>query len=218
MFRESLEMFCSTRSRTMALVDQLSQEQLDFTSGVGKWSVGEVLDHLLRAENLNREQITELIELSKAGRKPFVRRTFSDVNVSVAYIPKVLLPVLEVPFTLLNTFVPARVRQYMTRNRLIPAQAPDIATPKKGRPAGELRKDLASSIKETENLFNANADLDYREMSVQHPLLGTNDVPGLLRFMAAHEQRHQSQINNIMASPQFPRPPSSGNGGPHVKL
>jgi hypothetical protein len=218
MFRESLEIFRSTRSRTLALVNDLSQTQLDFTSSAGKWSAGEVLDHLLLAERMNREQIAELIDLKRAGRNPFVRRTFSDVNVSVAYIPKSLLPALEVPFTLLNILVPARVRQYMTRNRLIPAQAPDIATPKRGRPAVELLEALAASLRDTENLLNSNADLDYREMSIQHPLLGRNDVPGLLRFLAAHEQRHQSQINNIIASPQFPKPPFSGNGGPDVKL
>ena len=31
------------------------------------------------------------------------------------------------------------------------------------------------------------------------------DVPGLLRFMSAHEQRHQSQIADIVSDPQFPR-------------
>ncbi len=218
MFRESLEMFRSTRSRTMAIADGLSQAQLDFSPAPGKWSVGEVLDHLVLAEKLNRDQIAELIELKKAGRKPLIRRTFADVNVSIAYIPKPVLPLLEVPFTLLNTFVPAGVREYMTLNRLIPAQNPDIATPRKGRLAAELHEDLTASLAETEGLFNANADLDYGEMIMQHPLMGTNDVPGLLRFMALHEQRHQSQINDITASPQFPKSNSSRNGEPHVKL
>jgi uncharacterized damage-inducible protein DinB len=217
MFRESLEMFRSTRSRTMALAKQLSQEQLDFTSATGKWSPGEVLDHLLRAERVNRDQIAELIELKKLQQKPFVRRTFADVNVSVAYIPKSLLPILEVPFTLLNTLVPVGFREFITRNRLIPAQSPDIAIPRRGRSAADLREELASSFAKTENLFNANPDLDYGEMSIQHPLMGTNSVPELLRFMALHEQRHQSQINHIMASPQFP-PQPSGKGAPHVKL
>ena len=106
MLRESLEMVRSTRSRTIALAEQLWQEQLDFTSATGKWSAGEVLDHFL----------------------------------------------------------------------------------------------------------------DYHDMSVQHPLMGTNDIPGLLRFVALHEQRHQSQINNIIASPQFPRPQPSGKGVSHVEF
>src|SRR5215813_2406520 len=102
MFQESLQLFGSTRSRTLALADQLSQEQLDFTAERGKWSIGEVLDHLLLAEKLNRDQVVELIELKRAQQKPFVRHTFADINVSIGYIPKTLLPIFEVPFTLLN--------------------------------------------------------------------------------------------------------------------
>ena len=206
MFQESLQLFRSARSRTLALAAQLSQEQLDYASATGKWSAGEVLDHLLLAEKVNREQIAELIELQKAQQKAFVKRSFADVNVSVAHIPKSLLPIFEVPFTLLNTIVPVGFREFITRHRLIPAQSPDIALPRKGRAASELREALAGSLRETEGLFEANPNLDYGEMSVRHPLMGTNSVPGLLRFMALHEQRHQSQINNIMTSPQFPRP------------
>jgi uncharacterized damage-inducible protein DinB len=218
MFQASLEMFRSARSRTIALVDQLSQEQLDFTSATGKWSTGEVLDHLLLAEKVNRDQIVELIELKKSQQTPFVRRSFADVNVSVAYIPKSVLPVLEIPFTMLNTFVPTSAREFITRHRLIPAQTPDIATPRKGRLAAELREELADSFKKTETLFKDNPDLDYCEMQVQHPLMGTNNVPELLRFMALHEQRHQSQINNTLASPRFPKPQPNGKGAAHVKL
>lgn len=218
MFRESLEMFRSARLRTISLAGGLSQAQLDFTSVPSKWSVGEVLDHLLLADKLNRDQIAELIELKRAQQTPFVRRSFADVNVSIGYIPKCVLPILEVPFTLLNTFVPAGVREYMTRNRLVPAQHPDIATPRRGRSAAELRENLANSLQKTEDLFKANADLDYSEMIAQHPLLGSNNVPELLRFMAAHEQRHQSQINNVIASPQFPESHAARKGAPHVEL
>jgi hypothetical protein len=42
-------------------------------------------------------------------------------------------------------------------------------------------------------------------MFVSHPLLGRNDVAGLLRFLALHEQRHQSQMKEIVSDPQFPQ-------------
>lgn len=205
MFRESLEMLRSTRESTMAMAHSLSQPQLDFASARGKWSAGEVLDHMLLAEELNRDQIAELIELQKGGRKAFVRRSFVDLNVSIAHIPKRVLPFLEVPFTLLNMCMPDGVREYMARHRVIPAQNPDAATPRRGRSVAELSADLAASLKETTELLHSNPELNYREMFVQHPLMGTNDVPGLLRFMALHEQRHQSQIADILSHPQFPR-------------
>jgi hypothetical protein len=114
--------------------------------------------------------------------------------------------------------VPNCLRDYLTRHRLVPFQNPDAAAPRRGRTASALNGDLINSLKKTEALFQSYPLLDYGEMVLRHPLLGSYDVPGLLRFMAAHEQRHQSQINNIMASPQFPRPHSSGNGEPHVEF
>lgn len=203
--REGLEMFRAARGRTLEMAGWLSQAQADFAPAPGKWSAGEVLDHLVLAERLNREQFVELIALRRAGRRPEIRRGFADVNVSVAYLPKSVLPFLEVPFTLLNALTPAFVRETLARNRIIPAQRPDAAAPRKGRAVGELRRDLASSFAETESLFANNLGLDYGSMFVSHPLLGRNDVPGLLRFVALHEQRHQSQIGEIAADPQFPR-------------
>ena len=202
---ESLEEFRATRAHTLALAEVLSQSQFDHAPARGGWSVGEVLDHMLLAEATNRGQIAKLIELKRAGREAELRLTFSDVNVSVAYVPRSVLPLLSTPLTLINAFVPDCLRNYLTRNRLVPFQNPDVAAPRRRRPALRLREDLLASLKETEALFQTNPNLDYGEMAVQHPLLGRYDVPGLLRFMSAHEQRHQSQIADIVSDPQFPR-------------
>jgi hypothetical protein len=124
----------------------------------------------------------------------------ADVNVSVAFLPRSVLPLLETPLTLVNAIVPDCLRSYLTRNRLVPFQNPDQATPRRGRAGEQLRRDLRDSLRETEAIFQANPDLEYGEMFVQHPLLGRYDVPGLLRFMSAHEQRHQSQVTGILSS------------------
>jgi hypothetical protein len=212
--RESLEMFRATRARTLALAEGLSQAQLDFAPAPGRWSAGEVLDHLLLAERMNREQFAELIALQRSGRRAEVRRSFADVNVSVAYLPKSILPLLEVPFTLLNMIVPGGVREAIMRNRIIPAQNPDVATPRRGRAAAELRRELSASLAETLALFDANPGLDYRAMFVQHPLLGRNDVNGLLRFLALHEERHQAQLADILADPRLPAPEPARRSDP----
>jgi hypothetical protein len=205
MLEQSLNMFRAARGRTLEIAGGLSQTQLDYAPAAGKWSVGEVLDHLLLAEKLNREQFAELIALQRSGRRPELSRSFADVNVSVAYLPKSLLPFLEIPFTFLNALTPACVREAVARSRIIPAQRPDVAAPRRGRAAADLRRDLAASLAETESLFESNPGLDYGSMFVSHPLLGRNDVAGLLRFLALHEQRHQSQIGEIAADPHFPR-------------
>jgi hypothetical protein len=201
----SLEEFRATRARTLALAEGLTQAQLDYSPMSGGWSAGEVLDHILLAEATNRDQIARLVGLRREGRRPELRLSFADVNVSIAYLPRFVLPLLEAPLTLANALVPGGLRNYLTRNRVVPFRNPDQATPRRGREARQLRGDLFDSLKETEALFYNNPDLDFGRMVVQHPLLGRYDVPGLLRFMAAHEQRHQSQLAEVLSDARFPR-------------
>jgi len=132
-------------------------------------------------------------------------RTFADVNVSIAYIPKSVLPFLEVPFRALSLVIPRAAQEFMTRYRLVPAQSPDVGIPRRGRPIDDLRQELHASLQEMVALFEANPTLDYRAMTHQHPLLGVNNVLQLLRIVALHEQRHQSQISDLLKRPGFPR-------------
>lgn len=190
---------------------------MDFEPAPGKWSVGEVLDHLILGQRLNLSYIAEVIGMKKAGQQPVLRLSFTDVDVSIGYIPKSLLPALEAPFTVLNMFLPASARDFMTSHRLVPAQSPRLTTPRRARPVDELRGYLISSLKEMEALLESHAHLDYSEMVIQHPLLGNKNISGLLRFLALHEQRHQSQLENILTTSGFPKSDFSRPGDPHVK-
>lgn len=218
MLRENLKEFRATRARTLKILDGLTQTQLDYAPGPDSWSAGEILDHIILGERINREQVGRLIEMSRKGQKPELSLTFSDLNISVAGVPPSVLMFLEGPFTLMNMFVPDGLRNYLTRKRLIPFRNPDLATPQRGRTDDELRGDLIASLRETETLFQKNADLDFSRLVLRHPLLGRYDVTGLLRFMSAHEQRHQSQIDNVMSGPQFPVSHSDRKGASHVRL
>ncbi|HJP91108.1 MAG TPA: DinB family protein [Pyrinomonadaceae bacterium] len=201
----ALDEFRATRARTLAIAEQLTRVQVEFTPDSNKWSVGEVLDHMILAERVNRDQIARQIEMKRQDRVAELSLTFSELNISIAGVPHCILSLLEGPITFMNMFVPNGLRNYLTRHRLIPFRNPDVATPQRGRSLTELASDLRSSLQQTETLLRNNADLNFNEMILRHPLLGSYNVPGLLRFMAAHEQRHQSQINNILASPRFPK-------------
>ena len=206
MYKKDLELLRLTRQETLSLIAGISQEQSDFTPAPGKWSVGEVLDHLLLAEGFYRRMFAQLIELKKSGvARPVIKNDFDDLNTSIAYIPKSLLPMLEIPFTVLNMFVPAQVRELMTEFRILPAQGPDKAQPKKGRPVAELREDLRAAYEQTAALLDGNPNYDYREMRYRHPLLGDNSLLQVLRIVALHERRHHSQIQDVLRSRQFPK-------------
>jgi hypothetical protein len=202
MYKQNLALLHSTRDDTLRLCSRISQAQSEFALP-GKWSAGEVLHHLVLADGLYRRYFTQLIELANSGETPILRSNFTELNTSIAHIPKPLLPMLEIPFTVLNLFVPTMLRETLTQFRLLPAQNPDITTPKKGEPLQDLRATLQSSCEQFETLFNDNPHLDYRAMRYQHPIMGSNNVLQMLRIMALHERRHQSQIRDILRARQF---------------
>ncbi len=202
-YRSVLEFHRAAREQTVTMVQGLSQDQMDYRPEPGKWSVGEVLDHLILGQRLNLCYIAQVIGMEEAGQRPVLQLSFTDVDVSIAYLPKAVLPAFEVPFRVMNMFLPSSVRDFLTRYRLVPAQNAEITTPRRGRAADELRNDLITSLKEMEVLLESHQHLDYSEMVVEHPLLGSNTVTGLLRFLALHEQRHQSQIKGVLSSPGF---------------
>jgi hypothetical protein len=207
--REALDLVSVTRHKTLDLIAGLSQAQLDYVPAAGKWSVGEVVDHLLLAENYYRGEIRLLIGLAKEGRTMVLRRTFADFNLSIRSLPKTLLLRAEAPLAMLTSVAPAALLQFLIRRRVFQAEHPGISTPRSRRPAAELREELSSSLASTLVPLEGGPDLHYNEMIHQHPLLGRNTVTGLLRIIALHEQRHWSQIRTILASPGFPLRPST---------
>jgi hypothetical protein len=193
------------RDATLRMVEPLTQSQLDFAPRAGAWSIGEVLDHLLRSEGLYRSEIQQLISLRILGQRPYIRRTFADMNAGPAFVPRALLPWLEVPFTMMNAFVPRIVRDALTEIPLMAIRNPDLATPTAGRVGGELKAELARSIAETHALLGANPALDFNELISEHPLTGSSSVPQMLRFLGLHERRHQRQISRMMGEARFPK-------------
>jgi uncharacterized damage-inducible protein DinB len=200
MISENLEEFRATRARTQVLVADVAQADLDYRPRSEQWSVGEILDHLMLAEGYFRREIMELIRRARAGQPTVLRRGFAELDIGLRFIPRGVLPLLEPPLTSANLFLPAFVREFLVFSRLVPARHPTFSTPRRGRPAEELRAELTTCFQETEALFAANPDLDYRQLVHIHPLLGINDVPHLLRIVTRHEQRHQGSIADVLRS------------------
>ena len=205
MYQKELKLLNETRAETLRLTAKVSQTQSEFAPLKGKWSIGEVLDHLLLAEQLYRGVFADLIEMKKAGKRAVVSDGFARVNTAIAYIPRPLMAMAEIPFTLLNMFVPSFVRELMTQSRLLPAQSPSIAEPSKGKSVAELREGLRQSCEQTTALFEANPTLDYRDMRYRHPLMGDNSTLELLRIVAFHEKRHHAQIEELLRSRSYPK-------------
>ena len=205
MVKEELTQLHAGRSRTVAMIQDLSQEQLDYVPQPGQWSVGEQVDHLVLAERVLRRDMAILIERAKAGQTPYLYRSFAEFNARPAFLPQCALPWLEAPLSVFTMAIPASAREYVVRNVPFPAQAPDVMLPHRGRMKAELCEELGTMLCETEALFAANPSLDYDHMRHQHPLFGIQTVPQLVRILWLHEQAHQEQIASILANPQFPK-------------
>ena len=203
--RDRLNEFASARALTLAAVGPLSQAQLDFSVRPGRWSVGEIADHLALSEDLYRGIFVQLVELARAGRPAYRRTSFADVNVAPQHLPDAVLSWMEAPLGFMSRLIPESVIGLMTEFPVLPTRNPDLATPRSGRPAAELKADLAASIAKTRAIIESNADLDFDQLVSEHPLTGRTNVTQILTFLAQHERRHQGQMERVRVDPRFPR-------------
>jgi hypothetical protein len=193
-----------TRRRTIAAVGPLSQRQLDFAPRAGRWSVGEIADHVTISETIYRDEMARLVALARDGRRPYLRRTFRDVNVAPMFLPDLLLSMMETPMGIMSRFIPTSVRAFLTEYPVVPVRNPDIATPRRGVQAAALVDGLARGLEQTRTLIAANADLDLSGMISEHPLTGACAIPDILHFMVLHERRHQGQMERVRTDSRFP--------------
>lgn len=204
MAHQTLEDFRKTRQRTLSLVDELDQEQVDFAPAPDKWSVSEVLDHLTRTDRVFRDELRELVRRGAKSTPVFLIRGLSDFDFSLPFVPQRLIPLFDLPLFFFSVVVPRPIRQAIARNRAVPAQSPKIIRPEKGRTAQDLRHELAEYGDWVEKLLADHPDLPLEKLYYYNPLTAFTNLPGLLSFTASHESRHQEQLQDIFDSPGFP--------------
>ncbi len=187
------------RRRTLEMLEPLTQAELDTPEAPGRWSPGQIADHLIKANRMYLGEIGRLIALKRAGKRPEIYVRLSEMQFEVPFLPRFLLPLADVPVGLFNSVLPASVRELFLRSPILPAQAPAVLRPEEGRAREELLADLQRTLDETERLFVDHRDLDLSELRYYHPLFGFNGIDGILGLMAAHEQRHQKQLAQAVA-------------------
>lgn len=200
----------AARAQTLVIIRDLTQTQADFSPAAKVWSTGQNVEHLILTEKLYRAQMRKLIDLARKGGRHGVKRnielTFGDIDNSLASIPRDVMPMLTVPLQAMNLFIPRAVRETMFRFPLIPALNPTASEPAGSQPIADLRSRAVSSLGDTEEIFRGKLPLNLMDMTVSHPVLGTNNVAHLLEILAAHEERHHLQIRKLLTNPGFPAP------------
>ena len=197
------EQAVATRQKTLEMIQGLSQEQVDFRPGRGKWSVGEVLDHLLKTDAVISRELEVVFSQRRRGL-PFVYRGIADIDTSVPFVLKPVLPFFEIPFGLANAMVPAQVRRFLTGNRRLPAQAPRILRPSYGRPVEDLSAELRRTFDLLRRQQEENPRFDFNRVYYYNPIVGLSSVPNIYKFISNHENRHQQQLGDILRAASFP--------------
>src|SRR5215470_8061088 len=82
-----VERFREVREKTLAVLEQLNIPQASWSPGEGKWSILQVADHLLRSEEMFRDQARRLIDAVDEG-KTSIEISSREVDVGFAAIPR----------------------------------------------------------------------------------------------------------------------------------
>lgn len=187
------------RQNTISILDQVTDRQALWSPRRGSWSIAQIADHLLTTEEMYRAQFARLIEHGDS-----IEISLREVNVAFAAIPHDVIPLFEMPFRIFNQFVPHSLRETMVRYPIVASLNPQQSQPREGLDRGRLMHDLAAAIDTTEEFFRTPLPPGADRLTINHPILGNNTIPQLLRIMTAHEQRHHEQMGRVRASPGFP--------------
>lgn len=204
-----LEPLLAARRRTIELIDGLSQEDVDrrpeesskLLGEAGMWSIGEILDHVLKVQLALGGEIEELFRLDKENQPTLVKRTCKDYDVAPVLVPKAAMPVLEVGFDLFNkvskTVLPFSVRQRLLRTRSLPIKNPTNWMPEEGREINELRDELQNSMSKLEELLKGETKKPLEELILTHTVFGSYAVPELLGVLEVHETWHHKDLERM---------------------
>ena len=192
----------ATRFETLALLDGLTQEQVDYRPAPAKWSAGEIIDHLLKADAFYLRELEELLRRARSGRVPFLFRSVAEI-VDIPRPLHYVLPFAEIPFAVANSFFPAPLRRAVIAERRLPLRSPELMAPETGRSVAELKDDLHGLIDRLDAMEQDGSDL-YR-LRYYNPVVGLTNLPSAIKFLANHEKRHQRQLRDLLSARGFPQ-------------
>lgn len=172
---KALERFNMTKADFIEEISGLSEAQLNFKESPERWSVAEVAEHIITAEEAVLPLITEkVLKAPVAEGKDNYR--VKDQAVWMAVTNR------STKFT-----APERVQpngRFKTKADIL-----------KGY--NEARSKTLEFVKTT--------DIDLRNKFADNPVMGMIDAYQWLIFLNAHNQRHLDQIREIKADPNFPK-------------
>lgn len=173
---KAVKLLNESEARTIALLKDLTDEQLRFKPATNRWSVIEVAEHIMLSEN----------------------RIFGAVQKAVSTDPN---PDWEAKTKGKTAFLETAL---LDRSHKV--QAPEELVP-----TGKLsREEIIARFKEARARtlkFAEETQLPLKTYTMDHPapVIGTLNAYQWLLLVPLHNARHNLQIEEVMADPNFPK-------------
>jgi hypothetical protein len=172
-----LDQLAASQARLLELVDGLTADQWTFRPAVGRWSIGECVEHVMRVEDRVLGIIAK--KLAESTPEPEKRDPAHAKDAVVAQ------------------GVPDRTTRREAPEPVLPTgQWPDPA---------ELLAEFRKTRQRTAE-FAATTQSDLRSYFHPHGGFGDLDCYQWLLVLSLHGSRHAQQIEEIRAASGFPRP------------
>lgn len=171
----AVALLTQTRADILQSVRDLSAAQLAYRTAPERWSIAECLEHIALAE-------AGIFQMQQgAMQAPVDPARRAEIKVTDAQVVQILT------------------------NRRGKAQSPEILKPTGRFPSSEAALQFFSAQRDkTLGYVRAVTD-DLRVHYWQHPATGLIDAYQTLLLLAAHSERHRLQMEEVKASPGFPR-------------
>lgn len=167
---ELLETLDETRASLKMAVARVPEDRRDVRIAEGRWTVGEILDHLHRVDAGFARRLQKIVAESKERGIPAESETSSILD---RLDPKLVLD----------------------RSRRI--ESPEIVRPTPSARAADALAALAESRGAVREALKAASGLALGTVSFQHAVLGTLDMYQATLFLGWHEERHAEQIREL---------------------
>ena len=203
--QDSIARMEENRGRIAGAIQDLSQAQLDFQPAAYSWSIGQVAEHVALSERGVMDIVKSLLQ--EPGGRRLLEVSYDQLPLTLQGIPTSVARLsfeLMKPFSFLTRFTPKSAVQFMLAHPIVKAKAAPQSDPSHGTPRADLFAFLAEVRRSTLQFLETVKDKDLSPFHWSHPILGYQDLCGMLELIASHDNRHIQQIEEVRKNPRFP--------------
>jgi hypothetical protein len=205
-FSKAVDRLEHQRALLLSAIETLNQVQLDFKPSRQSWSIGQIAHHVGLGEVVWRGYLKSLLKDGAARGEGCVRVSLNEVPFHSRFIPDFVLrsPFVLGPLSLMIDFMPRPLQSMFFTVPLVKMDAGARMQPKLGMSHGQVLKFLADTRRATLEVLDPLSEKDLTRYRIVHPLVGDQNVYGVMDLLASHEKRHTQQIEGIKRNPEFP--------------